>query len=69
MDTCYIRQNEAYQSKCSLLLLLKELGDGKVLGVCCCLDLPACAKVLVAADAQQLHNGRVWFRNAWFRSY
>ncbi len=38
---------------CSLLLLLlKELGDGKLLGVCRCLDLPACAKVAIAAVAR-----------------
>jgi hypothetical protein len=34
-----------------LLLFLKELGDGKLLVVCCCLDLPACAEIGVAADA------------------
>jgi hypothetical protein len=35
-----------------LLLLLKELGDGQLLGVSCCLDLLACPKVVVAADAR-----------------
>ncbi len=35
-----------------LLLLLKELGDGSLLGVWLCLDLPASAKVIVAADAR-----------------
>ncbi len=35
-----------------LLLLLEELGDGKLLGVSCCLDLPSSAKMVVAADAR-----------------
>ncbi len=34
-----------------LLLLLEELGDGKLLGVCLCLDLLACAIGGVAAGA------------------
>jgi hypothetical protein len=35
-----------------LLLLLEELCDDKLLGVCCCLGLPASAKIGVAADAR-----------------
>ncbi len=44
------------------------MGDGKLAGVCSCLDLPASAKVVVAADARvrsshspsrKAHNGLI----------
>ncbi len=43
--------SQFYLAVALLLLLLKELGDGRLLGVCRCLDLPACAKIGVAAEA------------------
>jgi hypothetical protein len=44
--------SQFYPATVLLLLLLEELGDGKLLGVCRCLGLPASAKMVVAADAR-----------------
>ncbi len=47
------KTNTGNAGNCALLLLLfEELGDGGLLGVCCCLDLLASAKGVVAADAR-----------------